>query len=126
MSAANHTSTSSARPSRCSHASERPRALRRRCPAGLPPARQADRRAVQPGLRLLLLPVKGEALYPDSRFRMSDEQLEAYLRQLIESHSQAPEVTIAWQGGEPTLMGLDFFRRSVEIAQRYLQPGQRA
>jgi uncharacterized protein len=37
-----------------------------------------------------------------------------------------PEVTIAWQGGEPTLMGLDFFRRSVEITQKYLQPGQRA
>jgi uncharacterized protein len=37
-----------------------------------------------------------------------------------------PEVTIAWQGGEPTLMGLDFFRRSVELAERYLAPGQRA
>ena len=37
-----------------------------------------------------------------------------------------PEVTIAWQGGEPTLMGVEFFRRSVELAQRYLQPGQRA
>ena len=35
-------------------------------------------------------------------------------------------MTIAWQGGEPTLMGLDFFRRSVELAERYLQPGQRA
>ena len=67
-----------------------------------------------------------EMLYPDSRFRMSDEQLDVYLRQLIDAHSQAPEVTIAWQGGEPTLMGLDFFRRSVEVAQRYLKPGQRA
>ena len=67
-----------------------------------------------------------EMLYPDSRFRMSDEQLDAYLRQLIEAHAQVPEVTIAWQGGEPTLMGLDFFRRSVEIAARYLSPGQRA
>ncbi len=67
-----------------------------------------------------------EMLYPDSRFRMSDERLEDYLRQLIEAHAQAPEVTIAWQGGEPTLMGLDFFRRSVRLAQRYLQPGQRA
>ena len=35
-------------------------------------------------------------------------------------------MTIAWQGGEPTLMGLDFFRRSVEIASEYLKPGQRA
>ena len=37
-----------------------------------------------------------------------------------------PEVAIAWQGGEPTLMGVEFFRRSVELAQRYLRPGQQA
>ena len=67
-----------------------------------------------------------EQLYPDSRFRMSESTLEQYLRQLIEAHSGVPEVTIAWQGGEPTLMGLDFFRRSVEIARRYLGPGQSA
>jgi uncharacterized protein len=65
-------------------------------------------------------------LYPGSRFRMADELLEAYVRQLIEAHAHVPEVTVAWQGGEPTLMGLDFFRRSVEIAERYLRPGQRA
>ena len=67
-----------------------------------------------------------EMLYPDSRFRMSDSTLEMYLRQLIEAHSRVPEVTIAWQGGEPTLMGLDFFRKSIEITNRYLLPGQRA
>jgi uncharacterized protein len=67
-----------------------------------------------------------EMLYPNSRLRMSDEQLDDYLRQLIEAHAGAPAVTIAWQGGEPTLMGLEFFRRSVEIAERYLEPGQRA
>jgi uncharacterized protein len=67
-----------------------------------------------------------EMLYPGSRFRMADELLDTYLRQLIESHSRVPEVTIAWQGGEPTLMGLEFFRRSVELATRYLRPGQRA
>ncbi len=67
-----------------------------------------------------------EMLYPDSRFRMSESTLEAYLRQLIEAHSRVPEVTIAWQGGEPTLMGLDFFRKSIEIAKKYLKPGQRA
>ena len=67
-----------------------------------------------------------EMLYPGSRFRMADELLEAYLRQLIEAHARVPEVQIAWQGGEPTLMGLDFFRRSVELAERYLRPGQRA
>lgn len=67
-----------------------------------------------------------EMLYPGSRFRMADELLEEYIRQLIEAHAQSPVVTIAWQGGEPTLMGLDFFRRSVELSRRYLCPGQRA
>jgi uncharacterized protein len=57
---------------------------------------------------------------------MADELLEAYVRQLIEAHARVAEVTIAWQGGEPTLMGLEFFRRSVELAERYLRPGQRA
>jgi uncharacterized protein len=67
-----------------------------------------------------------EMLYPGSRFRMADDLLEAYVRQLIEAHATVPEVAIAWQGGEPTLMGVEFFRRSVELANRYLQPGQRA
>ena len=67
-----------------------------------------------------------EMLYPGSDFRMTDELLETYIRQLIEAHAQAPEVTIAWQGGEPTLMGLEFFRRSVALAERYLLPGQKA
>jgi uncharacterized protein len=67
-----------------------------------------------------------EMLYPGSRFRMADELLDTYVHQLIESHGRVPEVTIAWQGGEPTLMGLDFFRRSVELAGQYLRPGQRA
>jgi uncharacterized protein len=67
-----------------------------------------------------------EMLYPGSRFRMADELLEAYVRQLIEAHAGVPEVQVAWQGGEPTMMGVDFFRRSVELANRYLQQGQRA
>jgi uncharacterized protein len=53
---------------------------------------------------------------------MSDETLELYIRQLIESH-RAPEVEIAWQGGEPTLMGLEFFRRAVELGKQYAPPG---
>ena len=44
-----------------------------------------------------------EALYPGSPFRMKDDVLEAYIQQIIESQ-QAPQATIAWQGGEPTLM----------------------
>ncbi len=65
-----------------------------------------------------------EMLYPGSRFRMADELLETYIRQLLEAHQQVPEVIIAWQGGEPTLMGLDFFKRSIELVEKYRQPGQ--
>ena len=66
-----------------------------------------------------------EMLYPGSRFRMAEELQETYLRQLLEAHDRAPEVVIAWQGGEPTMMGLDFFRRSIEIQKRYARPGQK-
>jgi uncharacterized protein len=66
-----------------------------------------------------------EMLYPGSRFRMADDLLQAYLRQLIDAHAGAPEVVVAWQGGEPTMMGLDFFRRSTELAAAYRRPGQR-
>lgn len=65
-----------------------------------------------------------EMLYPGDRFRMSEEVLETYIAQLLEAH-RGPEVAVAWQGGEPTLMGLDFFRRSVEVVERYRRPGQR-
>ena len=64
-----------------------------------------------------------EMLYPGSHFRMADEMLEAYIRQLLEAH-QAPNVNVAWQGGEPTLMGLDFFKRSIEYVGNYKQPNQ--
>ena len=67
-----------------------------------------------------------EMLYPGSRFRMADELLETYIRQLIEAHARVPVVQVAWQGGEPTLMGLEFFRHSVELVDHYLTPGQRA
>jgi uncharacterized protein len=64
-----------------------------------------------------------ELLYPGSRFRMADELLETYIQQLVESH-RTPEVTVAWQGGEPTLMGLDFFKLSIEYAEKYKKPDQ--
>ncbi len=53
---------------------------------------------------------------------MPDDILEEYIRQYIQSQ-RVPEATISWQGGEPTLMGLDFFRRSVEYAEKYKEPG---
>jgi len=68
--------------------------------------------------------LKKEWLYPGSDFKMSDEIMESYIRQTLEAH-QVPEVTIAWQGGEPTLMGLDFFRRAAEVEKKYARPGTR-
>jgi uncharacterized protein len=64
-----------------------------------------------------------EALYPNDKQRMSDATLETYIRQLLESH-RTPQVTVAWQGGEPTLMGLTFFKRAVELVEQYRRPGQ--
>jgi uncharacterized protein len=63
-----------------------------------------------------------EALYPGDRFRMHDEVLESYVTQVLAAH-ETDQVTIAWQGGEPTLMGIDFFRRAVELAERVKRPG---
>lgn len=65
-----------------------------------------------------------ERLYLGSRFRMSSELLETCTGQYIEAQ-RVPEVTFAWQGGEPTLMGLDFFRLAVEFQQEYCRPGVR-
>lgn len=65
-----------------------------------------------------------ERLYPGSRFRMSDDLLEAYLRQYIQAQ-RGPEVEISWQGGEPTLMGLDFFQRAAELAEQFKKPDQK-
>jgi len=63
-----------------------------------------------------------ELLYPNSKFRMSEDTLELYIRQLIETH-RSQEVTVAWQGGEPTLMGVDFFRKAIQFQEKYRKPG---
>jgi uncharacterized protein len=63
-----------------------------------------------------------EKLYPDSRLNMTDELLELYIKQLPESH-RVPRVTVAWQGGEPTLMGVDFYRQAIAYQEKYRRPG---
>lgn len=55
---------------------------------------------------------------PSGPRRMTDTVLESFVRQYIGACPATP-VPFAWQGGEPTLMGLDFFRRAVELQQRY-------
>ena len=62
-------------------------------------------------------------LYPGDRFRMSDELQKTYIQQLLESQPLG-ELNIAWQGGEPTLMGIDFFRRAIVYVEKYRKPGQ--
>src|SRR5215469_8454865 len=60
-----------------------------------------------------------EKLYPHtSDWQMPDEILEAYIRQYIETQS-VPAVSFAWQGGEPTLLGVDYFRRVVQLEKKY-------
>ncbi len=53
---------------------------------------------------------------------MSDEILKATVSQVMQQGGQ--QVSFGWQGGEPTLMGLDFFRRAVDYQQQYGRPGQ--
>ncbi len=65
-----------------------------------------------------------ERLYPGSKFRMSDEVLESYIRQLIKAH-RCSQVTVGWQGGEPTLMGIDFYRRAIELQEKYRKPSMK-
>lgn len=61
-----------------------------------------------------------EALYGQARrHRMSDETLETYVRKYIESFPEGQPVPFTWQGGEPTLNGLDFYRRAVKLQERY-------
>ena len=65
-----------------------------------------------------------EQLYPDSEFRMAPEVHETYLEQLFAAHPADAEVSVSYQGGEPTLMGLEFFARSVQLAARFAGPNQ--
>jgi len=60
-----------------------------------------------------------EQLYPGTRdYRMHGDVLEKYVRDYIEGQDVA-DISFAWQGGEPTLMGLAFFRRVVELQKKY-------
>ncbi|MDV7024153.1 anaerobic sulfatase maturase [Atlantibacter subterranea] len=61
-----------------------------------------------------------EALYPERNrdWRMSDETLARFIQQHIAAQ-RGQHVIFAWQGGEPTLMGIDFFRRVVALCEQY-------
>ncbi|GAA5075033.1 anaerobic sulfatase maturase [Roseibacterium beibuensis] len=67
-----------------------------------------------------------ETLFPEEKkFRMSDEVLEAYTRQLIDASLTAGmrEVTFAWQGGEPTMLGVEFYAKALALQRSYAPAG---
>ena len=66
---------------------------------------------------------KGDLLHQPTAPRMSDEILEQHIRQYIEAQT-GDEVVFSWQGGEPTLLGLDFFHQVVELQAKYKKPSQ--
>jgi uncharacterized protein len=60
-----------------------------------------------------------ENLYPAERkWAMPDDVLESYIRQYINSQP-GPEIHFAWQGGEPTLLGIPFFQKVVDLQHQY-------
>lgn len=61
---------------------------------------------------------KENLLSTDSRWRISEETLENFIRQYIEQQN-AKEVVFSWQGGEPSMLGLDFFRKIIAIQKKY-------
>ena len=61
-----------------------------------------------------------------SEYRMKEEVLETFIRQYIEAQPPGtPEITFAWQGGEPMLLPQSFFEKAVELEQKYARPGMR-
>ncbi|MCH8886879.1 MAG: anaerobic sulfatase maturase [SAR324 cluster bacterium] len=63
------------------------------------------------------------ALYPEEKtFRMDLAFLEEFIRNYIRSHP-GPTVFFPWHGGEPTLLGLDFYKQAVAFQKKYLPPG---
>lgn len=60
-----------------------------------------------------------EKLYSANKnFKMSNEVLEAYIKQMIEGQ-EVEEIMFVWQGGEPTMRGLDFFEKAVQLQKLY-------
>lgn len=66
-----------------------------------------------------------ECLYPDvDSFRMSDDTLEEYIVQHVEA-STGDVIRFSWHGGEPTILGVDYYRKIVALQRRHAPPGKR-
>ena len=64
---------------------------------------------------------KQELLGKPESWCISDDLLEQFIRQYYESQNYK-EVVFSWQGGEPTLLGLEFFQKVVELEKKYCPP----
>lgn len=61
---------------------------------------------------------KEDLLSTKNNWRMSDEVLEEFIKQYIQGQT-CDEIIFSWQGGEPTLLGLDFFKKVIELEKKY-------
>jgi uncharacterized protein len=62
-----------------------------------------------------------QALFaPNGKYRMTDDILRAFIFNYISSQA-SPVVEFVWQGGEPTLLGLDFFKRVIELQKPFVK-----
>jgi uncharacterized protein len=69
--------------------------------------------------------LKKEQLYPKGEsFRMSDDILEEYIVQHINASSE-PVIRFSWHGGEPTVLGLGYFRKIVALQRKHQPSNQR-
>jgi uncharacterized protein len=66
-----------------------------------------------------------KALYPHTpSFRMSNEIMEQYIRMYIEDQPPGTRnLVFMWQGGEPTLMGIEFFKQALAVEKKYAREG---
>ncbi len=65
---------------------------------------------------------KSELLHQNRHARMDNATLEKFIRDYINSHDSR-DIVFSWQGGEPTLLGLDYFQHIVELQKRYKPEG---
>ncbi len=61
---------------------------------------------------------KESLLSTDSKWRISDETLENFIKQYIEQQN-TKEIIFSWQGGEPSMLGLDFFKKVIALQKKY-------
>ena len=68
--------------------------------------------------------IEKEQLYPKGKsFRMPEDILEQYIVQHLEAFP-GPTINFSWHGGEPTVLGVDYYRKVVALQRKHQSPGQ--